>query len=71
MSIDMNHMNMKLGKVSNTHILIRLKKYEKPPPEYFLCLVERVSRIVVGEKPLQSTNTVFPPPTKQKSRSLV
>ena len=44
-------MNQKVIRVSSTHMLIKLKKYEKPPPEYFSCLIAKISRLVEEESP--------------------
>lgn len=45
-----------MKKVQSTHALIRLKKYEKPPPEYFAFLILEISKII-GTDALLSKKT--------------
>lgn len=41
-----------MKKAQSTHVLIRFKKYEKPPPEYFSCLILKISKIIGTEEHL-------------------
>lgn len=54
-----------MKKVQSTRALIRLKKYERPPPEYFTCLVLKISKIIGTEAHL-SKNSV---PTRMTIRA--